>query len=141
VIFDGSAMFLDSESRIPMITTSKSYHVISGNYKYYKKSDRHPKIKFFPFWAVWMSKPYAPCMFMGNHCFSNLEKKYKVSCLNGTEWDHRKLIYLALKEKSYFDNIIFTFNHRNHYNSLPSDIILTADEIKRFNLLKENKNK
>lgn len=78
--------------------------IITGLYHFHKNPHPNPKVKFFPCWAVWMSYQ--------NYQFSTDSKKYKISCLNGIPREHRKLIYLMLRKKDYFNDMIFTFGHR-----------------------------
>jgi hypothetical protein len=120
--------------------TEKTYltrvnYILTGMFRYYKNKPINSKIQFFPFWVIWMSNPYAPAMVMGDHTFCNRPKKYKVSCLNGTEWAHRKLTYIYLSQKSYFNEMIFTFVCRRHVNSLTYEVTLTQEENEQFNLL------
>lgn len=113
-------------------------YVLTGIFKYYKNKPINSKIQFFPFWVIWMSNPHAPATFMGDHTFCNRPKKYKVSCLNGTEWAHRKLTYIYLSQKSYFNDMIFTFLCRGEYHSLGHEVTLTYEEKTQFNLLPQN---
>jgi hypothetical protein len=108
----------------PIDVSNKTGHVLSGLYT--KPANAH----FFPFWAVWMSKPWAPLMPMTNHTFSGHPKKYKISCLNGTPWEHRKLVYLELSKKDYFNQMVFTFALRKDY--VPSTTLLTENESIEF---------
>ena len=97
---------------------------ITSNYNYFN----HSEIKFFPFWAIWMSKPYGPLL----DEFSNLPKRHAVSCLNGTQWAHRKLTYLELVKKPYFSKMIFSFVHRDQYKHQPYEVYLTSQEQQAF---------
>ena len=120
--------FIEFEYKNP-----KKIYILSGIYDYYKKVN--PQVQFFPFWAIWMSEPYAPVMPMGSHGFSDKIKKYKVSCLNGTQWAHRKLTYLHLSQKDYFNEMIFTFNLRKEWQWLTTEIKLTQSELDALALL------
>lgn len=111
----------------PVDVSNKTGNILSGLYT------KPTTAQFFPFWAVWMSKPWAPAMPMPNHRFSNHPKKYKVSCLNGTPWEHRKLTYLELSKKNYFDQIVFTFAQRRDHVS--ANTLLTDTELIEFNNL------
>lgn len=113
------------------ITSIKSKHVLSGLF------NKPTGTQFFPFWAVWMSKPWAPAMPMPNHKFSQHPKKYKLSCLNGTPWEHRKLVYLELSNKEYFDQTVFTFAQRNDY--IANSTLLSNPELDKFTSLPQSK--
>lgn len=108
----------------PVDVSNKTGNILSGLYT------KPTTAQFFPFWAVWMSKPWAPAMPMPNHKFSAYSKKYKVSCLNGTPWEHRKLVYLELSKKDYFNQTVFTFAQRNDY--VVSSALLTETESAKF---------
>ena len=113
------------------IAPVKSKYVLSGLFN--KPADA----QFFPFWAVWMSKPWAPAMPMPNHTFSQHPKKYKISCLNGTPWEHRKLVYLELTNKEYFDQTVFTFAQRSDY--VANNTLLLESELDKFASLPQSK--
>ena len=129
VILDGS-----NPIDIDKVLNTNATTILTGNYHYYKTLI-NPKIKFFPFWAVWMSSPYGPLANTTNHHFSNQPKKYPVSCLNGTQWQHRKLTYLELYKKSYFSNMVFSFVQRPGYATQPYEIQLTDQEHNQFSQL------
>jgi hypothetical protein len=112
----------------PIDVSNKTGYVLSGLY------NKPATAQFFPFWAVWMSKPWAPAMPMPNHTFSNYPKKYKVSCLNGTPWEHRKLVYLELSKKDYFDQMVFTFAQRDDYVST-NKLLTDTESIEFTNLV------
>jgi hypothetical protein len=117
------------------IYLSKPYYVLSGLYKYHKSIPENSKIQFFPFWVLWASSPYAPAIADLTNTFSNVPKKYKVSCLNGTQWEHRKLTYLLLSERDYFNDMVFTFNQRPHHGILTEELSLTIEETDKFQRL------
>lgn len=134
IVFDSSNPW-KVEDLIKSGALEKTTHILTGILKYHKNQNLDSKIQFFPFWLLWMSNPYGPFMPMGDHTFSTRPKKHLVSCLNGTQWTHRKLTYLSLYKKSYFSNMIFSFNQRKHYGSLPEEDSLTDEELAEFNIL------
>ena len=113
----------------PLLDTDgidRPFTVVSGLYHYHRRSD--PNIRFLPFWAVWMSDPYTGILDRRYHKFSTSPKKYKVSCLNGTAKEHRKLLYILLNQKHYFKDMVFTFGHRPPTAAFPNEILLTTEE-------------
>ena len=64
-------------------------------------------------------------------------RRYKVCCLNGTPKPHRIYNYLALKNKSYYDDCLFTIhtdpvniqNSRDDEPLLPNSIIAEWDDV------------
>lgn len=113
----------------PIPYNNSGVNILSGHYNKLTNST------FFPFWAVWASLAYAPAIDNLNYNFFNNDKKYKVSCLNGTPWNHRKLTYLQLSKKDYFKDTVFTFNQRSDYKVLEHEELLTDHEISEFNKL------
>lgn len=85
---------------------------------------------FFPFWAVFMS--------YNTQGFSYANKNYKISCLNGTTWNHRKLVYLHLTTRPYFKDVVFSFGNRPPYNPSFRDIPLTLQEQETYSNLPQN---
>ena len=105
------------------VTVNKPGLILSGLY------NKPPTAQFFPFWALYMS----------HRADTNVNpKQYKVSCLNGTPWAHRKLTYLALAKKPYFNDIVFSFGNREGYIPLPYETILTDIEQQEFDQLEAN---
>jgi hypothetical protein len=104
VFFNSCTNPVNVEQQIKDIDIKYNFYVLTGLYKYHTHLIPDDRIKYFPFWAVWMS-----CQ---NYQFSSDLKKYKISCLNGIPREHRKLVYLKLQEKDYFSDMIFTFGHR-----------------------------
>jgi len=135
VIFEDASNPVDVEQHIATINL-KNFSVLSGLYFYYKIKPVPPNVQFFPFWAMWMSDPRRG-MFEGDFCFSNQPKKYLVSCLNGTVWNHRKFVYLELKNKPYFNNMVFSFGNRldPHHITLEGEMALTITEQEEFKKL------
>lgn len=115
--------FLPKIQRTPI---SIAYHILTGLFNHHKHEST---AMFFPFWAVWSSRQ-KPIPAIAN-------RKYKLSCLNGTPWTHRKLCYLALSKKSYFNDMVFTFGNRPQHESFGIDD-LTAQELVEFNQLNDN---
>ena len=135
IIFDSSNPVDVEKYLLENTYLTRVDYVLTGIFRYYKNKPINSKIQFFPFWAIWMSTPHAPASDMGDHTFCDFPKKYKVSCLNGTEWAHRKLTYLYLSQKSYFWEMIFTFKRGSEYHSLGHEVTLTQEENTQFDLL------
>ena len=114
---------------LEQLALSKPFYILSGLFTYYKNPTPDPRIKFFPFWILWTSDPHSVFANFDQHKFSNLPKKYKVSCLNGTPWNHRKLVYLHLAHTDYFNDIIYSFKHRPNTIDAMNDLVLTNVEI------------
>lgn len=128
VIFNLSVNPIPVEEFLSKINQSSigiKYYILTGLFNRYQNETI---AKFFPFWAVWSSLQ-PPMSTISN-------RKYKLSCLNGTPWSHRKLSYLALSKKLYFGEMIFTFGHRP-YHDVPSIDSLTPGELLEFNQLKD----
>lgn len=101
-----------------LFRTPKPGHIISGLYT------KPQGTKFFPFWAVYMSKTL--------ESYSGLQRKFKISCLNGTPWNHRKLVYLSLHKKYYFQDLVFTFGNRSAHIELPTELKLSSEEVEQY---------
>ena len=141
VIFDDSGNPIDAEQRIIEIAEcglTKPFYILTGLFKYYNNPPQDPRIKFFPFWTVWSSQPHSISMDFEHHEFSNHAKKYSVSCLNGSEWNHRRLTYLYLKQRDYFDKLIFSFGHRGVGEDFMNDIQLSSAEVTAFSQLPQS---
>ena len=130
VFFNSCTNPVDVERQIYKIDIRYNFYILSGLYKYYNQSTHDDRIKYFPFWAIWSS--YQTINYNDSY------RKYRLSCLNGTPWVHRKLIYLALSQKSYFNDMIFTFGNRTEFNPYPTDISLTLEEKEKSFLLPSN---
>ena len=115
------------------INIDRPFTVVSGLYHYHRQPT--PNIRFLPFWAVWMSNPYSGILDRQYHKFSNGQKKYKFSCLNGTAKEHRKFLYVLLNQKHYFKDIVFTFGHRPPTTAFPNEILLTVEEQESYQAL------
>lgn len=138
IIFDDCTNPIDIEKHLQKINLDRNYIMLSGLYKYHHSTTLDPRVKFFPFWAIWMNLPHGRLMPMPNHKFSTQPKKYKFSCLNGTGWNHRILTYLSLINKSYFKEMVFTFGNRQHCQDNLNELILTEEEKQEFNSLNHN---
>ena len=134
VIFDAATNPVDIDQLLTNIKLDK-FHVITGLYSWYKKQSSDPRIKFFPFWAVWSSAPHTGILDMRNHRFQDCQKKYKVSCLNGSNWNHRKLTYIELSKKSYFNDIIFSFKNRPVAHDVGTGLNLNIEDNDQFSRL------
>lgn len=132
IVFDCSTNPVDIADRV-FPDVNLPYTVISGLYKYHQHCPGN--IKFLPFWAMWMSDPWSGNIKIYDHGFRSNLKKYTISCLNGTQWNHRKLVYLLLSQRSYFEDLVFTFGHRTVYGNLNIDPELTIDELELFKRL------
>ena len=142
VIFDDSGNPINTDQRINDVKRAGIKHpvvVLSSLFKYYKTPHPNQQVKFFPFWAIWSSEPHNIIhRILVHQNFSTHAKKYKVSCLNGTPWNHRLLNYLYLSQKPYFNEILFSFGHRGKPVDMMNDITLTEFELKDISLLPEN---
>ena len=128
VIFDhGTNPFDPTDKLSVLISLDIPFYILSGSYDYFNNSTPDFRVKFFPFWAIWVSSQ--------QYQFSNSPKQYKVGCLNGTPWEHRKLTYLNLVERSYFKDMVFSFGNRPVYEKIPSRDDLTSDQEQRFSQL------
>jgi len=136
VIFDAATnpIPIDEETILTNIKLDKFY-IITGLFSWYKNHSKDPRIKFFPFWAIWSSSPHTGIVDVKNHKFQDSPKKYKVSCLNGTNWNHRKLTYIELSKKHYFNDMIFTFRNCPLSHDLNNSFLLDIDDINQFSLL------
>ncbi len=133
VVFDAATNPVDPLQYLESVNVDRPFTIVSGLYHYYQRPD--PRIKFLPFWAMWMSDPYTGILDRQYHRFSNSPKKYKFSCLNGTAKEHRKLLYVLLNQKHYFKDIVFTFGHRPLTTVFPNEILLTIEEQKIYQSL------
>lgn len=122
IIFDDCTNPIDVTNHLTQINLKK-FKILSGLFSHHN-SEPCATVQFFPFWAVWTS--------FQQYSFSNREKKYKLSCLNGTPWIHRQLAYLELSNKFYFKDIVFTFKNNLNYLPSPYECKLTKDEYNRI---------
>jgi hypothetical protein len=157
VLFDCSGNITDSTQRfqnIVHLNLTVLFYMLTGEFAYHKNPPSNPCIKFFPFWTVWASNPHSIDGQFKNYNFSKYHKKYKLSCLNGMAWQHRKWIYLQLAHKPYFNDIVFSYGNRldknphdwmneiqltheenNQLMQLPSEVkFITDDEIRRIDV-------
>jgi hypothetical protein len=133
IVFDAATNPVDPLKYLENVNVDRPFTLVSGLYHYHQRPD--PRIKFLPFWAIWMSDPYTGILDRQYHRFSNSPKKYKFSCLNGTTKEHRKLLYVLLNQKHYFKDIVFTFGHRPLTTVFPNEILLTIEEQKIYQSL------
>jgi hypothetical protein len=115
------------QSSIKLTGIGYNLYILTGLYKYHKQPTPNNQIKYFPFWAIWSSHQIIN--------YNNSPRKYKFSCLNGTVWAHKILMYLTLAQKPYFKNMIFTFGNRAYFESFPSELALTVEENLNFSSL------
>ena len=137
IIFDCSGNITDSAQRyrdILQLNLSVLFYMLTGEYKYHKNPPVNNYIKFFPFWAVWASNPHSIDGQFKNYNFSKYHKKYKLSCLNGMAWQHRKWIYLQLAHKSYFNELVFSYGNRQEKNpyDYSNELQLMPNEIDKL---------
>lgn len=131
LIYDKATNPVDINHYITELDLLDNSFIVTGLYHFHKNPHPNPKIKFFPFWAVWMSYQ--------NYQFSSDLKKYKISCLNGIPREHRKLVYLMLREKDYFKDMIFTFGHRpGLHQNFENNWHLSEQEQTLFECLPQN---
>ena len=130
VFFNSCTNPVNVEKQIKEIDIKYNFYILTGLYKYHTHRIPDDRIKYFPFWAIWSS--YQTINYNDSY------RKYRVSCLNGTPWVHRKLMYLALSQKSYFNDMIFTFGNRTEYDPYPTEIALTSEEKEKSFLLPSN---
>jgi hypothetical protein len=143
VFFDSSPNITNSTHQyqnILQINLAVPFYILTSEFTYYKNSHPNTYIKFFPFWAIWASDPHSISGKFKNYNFSEYPKKYKLSCLNGMEWQHRKWIYLQLANKSYFDDIVFSYGNRYEKNpqDFTNELQLSVDETNEFLKLPTN---
>lgn len=80
-----------------------------------------PKLLFWPHWYYNtgdLSQGYVPTYTIKN-CYleqtNNLEKKYKLSCLNGNARSHKIYNFLNLRNKSYYKSLLFEMYNSDTY--------------------------
>ena len=66
-----------------------------------------PRLLFYPHWYHWCQENLYNCPDL-----LEIEKKYKVSCLNGVPRFHRIYNWLTLKEKPYADDLLFSMHRQ-----------------------------
>lgn len=103
----------------------KDYTIFTGDLKYYNRAHFNSQVKFFPFWQYWIGKQ--------QYTESDIKRTHKISSLNGTSWNHRKLVYLELSKQDWFNDMIFTFGNRPPCNDWQNS--LTDQEQTEFDLL------
>jgi hypothetical protein len=82
-----------------------------------------PNILFYPYW-YYHCKTFIPKYYF-NRNISNLEKKFKISCLNGKPRFNRIYNYILLREKEYFKDLLFTFHNGDAWRH--DDLLLDID--------------
>lgn len=127
VFFNSCTNPVNVEKQIKDIDIKCNFYILTGLYKYHTHLTPDDRIKYFPFWEIWSS--YQTINY-NDSC-----KKYRLSCLNGTPWLHRKLMYLTLSQKSYFNDMIFTFGNRTEFKPCPTEISMTSEEKEKSFLL------
>ena len=128
VVFDHCTNPYDPTDKLSaLIELDIPFYILTGSYSYFNTSTPDPRVKFFPFWTVWVS-----CQ---QYQFSHAPKLYRFSSLNGTPWEHRKLTYVNLVDRAYFNTMVFTFGNRPGYEKIPSPDDLTPEQQQRFDQL------
>lgn len=118
VVFDGSLIAIPINELTSRKSSLNSLY-LTGLYD----QQNNPNTKFFPFWALWVSSQ--------QYKFADTRKKYKISCLNGTQWPHRNLVYLHLSRREYFKDLVFSYGHRTMYSSISPEL-MTDEELVEF---------
>jgi hypothetical protein len=136
IIFDSSGHIVDSNQlyqNILQLNLTVPFYLLTGEFTYCNHPPANTHIKFFPFWTVWASAPHAIDGNFKNYNFSQQPKKYKLSCLNGMPWQHRKWVYLQLAHKPYFNDMVFSYGNR--------DDNISCNNFNEFRLTDEENNK
>lgn len=106
--------------------------VLSGDITYFLKPKDH--ICFFPFWYLMQKYVYKTSVTATNHHY-----QYKISSLNNQARYHRVENFVKLKEKSYFDQLLFTmhdqWNEMLEKQSTPKEF-WNDDIVKKFERLR-----
>lgn len=109
-----------------------NFVVLSGDITYFLNPKDH--ICFFPFWYLMQKYIYKTSTTATNH-----HCQYKISSLNGQARYHRVENFVKLKEKSYFDQLLFTMHNQwketIEKQSTPKEW-WSDDVIKKFELLR-----
>jgi len=125
VVFDHCTNPYDPTNKVSSLAElGIPFYILTGSFNYFNASTSDPRIKFFPFWAIWVSQQ--------QYQFSHAPKLYRFSSLNGTPWEHRKLTYINLVDRAYFDSMIFTFGNRPVYEKIPNQNDLSPEQEQRF---------
>lgn len=104
IVFDDCTNPSHLNQILDQTTELIDYTVLTGDLRYYANPHLNSHVKFFPFWQHWVAKQ--------NYSLSKETRSHKLSSLNGTAWNHRKLIYLELSKRPWFADMIFTFGNR-----------------------------
>ena len=80
-----------------------NFVVLSGDVTYFLRPTKH--ICFFPFWYLVQRYVYKT-----SATATSQPRRYKVSSLNNNSRYHRVENFVKLKEKPYFDQLLFTMN-------------------------------
>ena len=109
-----------------------NFVVLSGDVSYFLKPKDH--ICFFPIWYLMQKYLYKTSTTATNH-----HCQYKISSLNSVSRYHRVENFIKLKEKFYFDQLLFTmhnmWNEPFEKHSTPKEW-WNDDVIKKFELLR-----
>jgi hypothetical protein len=91
-----------------------------------------PNLLFYPYWYHHSRIGITDHNYHRN--ISRLEKKFKISCLNGNPRFNRIYNYILLKEKDYFKDLLFTFHDADVFRH--DDIVLDIDIQDKWNHIK-----
>jgi len=75
-----------------------------------------PRLLFYPHWYHWCRKNLYNCPDL-----LEIEKKYKVSCLNGVPRPHRIYNWMTLQEKPYVADLLFSMHRQSDQFSMRTD--------------------
>lgn len=86
--------------------TKLNYIILSHHYLDHLTS---PRVFFYPHYYYWSMENFISA----NNMDLISPRKYKISCLNANPRSHRILNYLKFKQKSYYNDCLFTFHNIN----------------------------
>jgi len=115
-----------------LLKFTDNFVVLSGDVTYFLNPKKY--ICFFPFWYLIQKYVYKTFTTAPDH-----RCQYKISSLNRNPRYHRVENFVKLKEKSYFDQLLFTmhnqWNELYEKNSTPAEW-WNNDVVNKFNLLR-----
>lgn len=130
ILFDASTNAVNPIERLNTINQvgfNKPIIVTTSLIRYNNNPTPHESIRYFPFWTLWSATQ--------GYQFSDHPKKYRASCLNGSYWNHRILTYLLLSKRNYFNELVFSFGHRDNIQDVMTDLQLTSEEWEQYQQL------
>ena len=90
-----------------------------------------PNILFYPAWYIWSKQNFENISALTDN------RHYKISCLNRNPRPHRILNFLLLKNKKYFNDILFTFQNADQGADRSDDIILPVQLKKEWEQIRQ----